>query len=105
MNRRYRVPAEKVPHQGERSLLSCDGRDILLFNVHGSLYAIDDQCPHQGASLFSGRLEGSIVECCAHGLRFNIATGFMLNSCKVRVANHQVECDGEQVTIVLSEAA
>ena len=50
MSLRIAVPAEKVPAPGMRSLFEPEGSSLALFNVGGQLYAIDDSCPHQGAS-------------------------------------------------------
>ncbi len=102
MSRRIAVPAEKVPALGMRSLFEPEGSSLALFNVAGQLYAIDDSCPHQGASLCGGRLEGRVIQCCAHGLRFDLASGYMLNSNAVKVANYPVEVVDGQVFIVIT---
>jgi 3-phenylpropionate/trans-cinnamate dioxygenase ferredoxin component len=41
----------------------------------GEVYAIDDTCTHQEASLSDGWLEGCAVECPLHGSRFDLRTG------------------------------
>ena len=41
----------------------------------GEVYAIDDTCPHQRASLSDGWLEGCAVECPLHASRFDLRTG------------------------------
>ncbi|GGX08237.1 bifunctional 3-phenylpropionate/cinnamic acid dioxygenase ferredoxin subunit [Streptomyces lomondensis] len=41
----------------------------------GDLYAIDDTCTHQDASLSEGWLEGSLVECPLHAASFDLRTG------------------------------
>ena len=102
MSLRIAVPAEKVPAPGMRSLFELEGSSLALFNVGGQLYAIDDSCPHQGASLCGGRLEGKVIQCCAHGLRFDLASGYMLNSTAVKVANYPVEVIDGQVFIVIA---
>lgn len=51
---------------------------IALFNVAGSIYAIDNTCPHAGAPLARGALGGpggAIVTCPLHGWRFDVRTG------------------------------
>lgn len=78
--KRITVPAERVPTPGQRVLIEAEGKSLALFNVAGQFHAIDDGCPHQGASLCGGRLEGEVIQCCAHGLRFNLRTGYLLNS-------------------------
>ena len=99
---RIAVPAEKVPAPGMRTLFEPAGNSLALFNVAGRLYAIDDSCPHQGSSLCGGRLEGRVIQCCAHGLRFDLASGYLLNSTRLKVANYPVEVVDGQVFIVLA---
>ncbi len=58
---------------GQRKLIFIDGKSIVLFNIDGTIHAIDNSCPHNGASLASGKLEGTFLQCPAHGLRFDLA--------------------------------
>ncbi|WP_028631449.1 Rieske (2Fe-2S) protein [Metapseudomonas resinovorans] len=102
MSQRIAVPAEKVPALGQRALFEFDDQSLALFNVDGQLYAINDSCPHQGASLCGGKLEGRVIQCCAHGLRFNLASGYLLNSTSLKVACYPVEVVGEQTFIVIA---
>ncbi|MCF6424005.1 MULTISPECIES: bifunctional 3-phenylpropionate/cinnamic acid dioxygenase ferredoxin subunit [Amycolatopsis] len=48
---------------------------IAVFNVDGTLYAIDDTCTHQDASLADGWLDGCAVECPLHAACFDLRTG------------------------------
>jgi 3-phenylpropionate/trans-cinnamate dioxygenase ferredoxin subunit len=49
---------------------------IAVFRVDdGDVYAIDDTCTHQDASLADGWLEGCEVECPLHSSRFDLRTG------------------------------
>ncbi|MEN5036698.1 Rieske (2Fe-2S) protein [Pseudomonas sp. TWI929] len=101
MSRRIALAPNQVPERNARVLLACEGRSVALFNVADSLYAIDDSCPHQGASLCGGRLEGRVIQCCAHGLRFDLASGYLLNSKALKVTSYPVEQQDGQVFIVL----
>lgn len=98
---RVLVPAERVPAPGQRVLIEDSGKSLVLFNVDGRFHAIDDGCPHQGASLCGGRLEGEVIQCLAHGLRFNLTTGLLLNSTQLRVRRYPVEPAGEGLSIVI----
>jgi 3-phenylpropionate/trans-cinnamate dioxygenase ferredoxin subunit len=62
---------------GQRKLVFAEGRSIVLFNIEGVLHAIDNDCPHNGASLASGKLDGTVLRCPAHGLKFDLTTGRM----------------------------
>mgnify|MGYP006186433327 CR=1 FL=1 len=101
MSLRIALNPSQLPERNGRVLLACEGRSVALFNVAGALYAIDDSCPHQGASLCGGRLEGRVIQCCAHGLRFNLTTGLLLNSTQLRVGRYPVEREGEGLAILI----
>ncbi|AOE85339.1 Rieske (2Fe-2S) protein [Pseudomonas sp. TCU-HL1] len=91
MSQHVEVPAEKLPSVGGRSLFRHDGKSLVLFNQGGELFAIDEGCPHNGASLFTGRLEGRLLHCPAHGLRFDLATGCVPGVSGFGVATYAVE--------------
>ncbi|MGI0046607.1 MAG: Rieske (2Fe-2S) protein [Nitrosotalea sp.] len=60
---------------GKIQKIIADGKDILIINMNGSFYAMDDTCTHAGASLSEGVLEGSTVTCGWHGAKFDCKTG------------------------------
>lgn len=62
-------------HEGAMKRVDLAGRRILLANVGGRLYAVDDTCTHEEASLSTGVLKGELVKCPLHGSRFNVRTG------------------------------
>ena len=48
---------------------------ILIANIQGALYAVQDTCTHEDASLYQGALEGDCVRCPLHGSRFCLTNG------------------------------
>jgi 3-phenylpropionate/trans-cinnamate dioxygenase ferredoxin subunit len=49
---------------------------IAVFRTEdGEVFAIDDTCTHQDASLADGWLGGCLVECPLHASRFDLRTG------------------------------
>ncbi|HEX8092867.1 bifunctional 3-phenylpropionate/cinnamic acid dioxygenase ferredoxin subunit [Jatrophihabitans sp.] len=49
---------------------------IAIFHTEdGELFAVDDTCSHEEASLADGWLEGCVVECPLHAARFDLRTG------------------------------
>jgi NAD(P)H-dependent nitrite reductase small subunit len=55
-----------------------DGVPIALFNLSGSVHAIENVCPHAGAALDRGARTGpcrEVVICPFHGWRFDVRTG------------------------------
>jgi 3-phenylpropionate/trans-cinnamate dioxygenase ferredoxin subunit len=49
--------------------------EILLCNIDGKIYAIEDVCTHDGGPLDQGTLEGECVVCPRHGATFDVRTG------------------------------
>lgn len=56
------------------------GRErVLLANIEGEFYALQDNCGHQKAALTKGKLEGESVECPLHFACFNVKTGKLIS--------------------------
>lgn len=90
MTRILQIPASRVPLPGARTYVCDQGTSIVLFNAEGTLYAIDDSCPHSGGSLSGGKLEGLTLQCPAHGLKFDITTGCLRGGGSMRVRSYTV---------------
>ncbi|WP_231334570.1 Rieske 2Fe-2S domain-containing protein [Actinomadura graeca] len=50
-----------------------DGR--LVVRYEGREYEIPEQCPHRGAPLAEGYLNGPFLRCAWHGATFDVRTG------------------------------
>ena len=89
---------------GEKKLVEVAGRAIALFNVEGTLYAIDDVCTHDGGPLADGTLIGCEIECPRHGARFDVRTGKPLCMPAIEpVASHQVVVQGNEVFLLIQD--
>ena len=60
---------------GKLSKVSSDEKDILIANIDGNYFALDDTCSHAGASLSEGKLEGCTIICGWHGAQFDCRNG------------------------------
>jgi 3-phenylpropionate/trans-cinnamate dioxygenase ferredoxin subunit len=61
---------------GQMLCVRLAGRRILIANVDGTFYAVDELCSHEDASLAKGCLQaGAKVKCPLHGSRFDLASG------------------------------
>jgi nitrite reductase/ring-hydroxylating ferredoxin subunit len=66
------------------------GLDLAVFRIGDDVYAIDDSCPHAGASLCAGRLQGRKVFCRAHGLGFDLAGASPLEAAALPIGRYPV---------------
>ena len=58
-------------------------REILIVNVEGSFYAVDNKCTHMGGSLYDGKLDGYSIICPRHGSGFDVRTGNLIQNGKM----------------------
>jgi len=65
---------------GTRKVVDADGSQLLVFNLDGKYYAIEDVCTHDGGQLDGGDIEGDQIVCPRHGARFCIRTGAALTA-------------------------
>jgi 3-phenylpropionate/trans-cinnamate dioxygenase ferredoxin subunit len=56
-------------------VVDTDKVSVLVFNVEGSFYAIENVCTHDGGTLSDGCLMGDEIICPRHGARFCVKTG------------------------------
>lgn len=61
--------------EGQGKRVRINGLDAAVFKCRGQLYALQARCPHEGAALSGGVVEGEEVMCPGHGYRFNLRTG------------------------------
>lgn len=61
--------------EGRGRLVKMDGLDLAVFRRGGCLFALQNACPHEGAALAEGEVDGDYVVCPGHGFRFNLRTG------------------------------
>jgi nitrite reductase/ring-hydroxylating ferredoxin subunit len=81
---------DEIP-PGRRKLVEAGGRAVVVYNLAGEFFALNNRCPHRGGSLFHGiqtslvessepgqyraSRRGEMVKCPWHGWEFDIRTG------------------------------
>jgi len=100
----YRTVArvEAVP-EGQGRSFSVEGRIVAVFRQGGEYFAINDLCPHMGASLASGHFEDGAVTCPWHAWRFSVCDGTWLDNPKVRTDSYPVRIEGEHIQVLIPE--
>lgn len=78
MSRFIEVARESDLTDGAMKEVIIEDHEILLAKVASRYYAIASRCPHMGAKLSQGRLEGAFVTCPRHGSRFDITDGHVI---------------------------
>ena len=52
-----------------------DDREVMVCNVDGEFYAVDNVCSHDEGPLDEGAIVGCEIECPRHGARFDLRDG------------------------------
>jgi 3-phenylpropionate/trans-cinnamate dioxygenase ferredoxin component len=97
----HRVAALSEIPPGTTHRIELAGFGVLLCNVDGNVYAIEDVCTHDGGPLDQGELEGVCVVCPRHGATFDVRDGAATMPAVMPVATFPVEIRGDDVYVDL----
>jgi len=95
------TPVAKVGEipAGQGRVYEVTGRLVAVFFDGERYMAIDDLCPHMGASLGSGPLQDGVVTCPWHAWRFRICDGSWCDNPKLKVDVFEVQVEGDMVAV------
>src|ERR1700682_4966552 len=85
--------------RGEGKTEQAGKKLIALFRINGAYHAIDDLCPHMGASLSGGYVENNIVTCPWHAWRFRVTDGTWADCPRVKIGSYPVKVEGDDILI------
>ena len=107
---------------GERLIVLVKGREIGVFNIDGSFHAYPNWCPHMGAPLCEGPLDGTIessfdrdtletsygwgregemLTCPWHGFEFDATDGACRSDSKFNLRPYPVRVEGDDIVVEL----
>lgn len=79
-----------------------NGKKLALFRFGDHVYAMDNRCNHEDASLCGGILEGATIECPLHFSRFDVRTGALIDGPATQPQHtYPVEVHGQSVFVRL----
>src|SRR5207237_4749408 len=89
--------------EGEGRTVEVGGKLVAVFYARGQYFAIDDVCPHMGASLSGGYLENGIVTCPWHAWRFRLADGAWADNPRIKIGCYPVRVERGEVQIQVDQ--
>jgi nitrite reductase/ring-hydroxylating ferredoxin subunit len=96
----HKVATIHDPPPGGGRAVQVAGRSIAIFNVEGTIHAIDNDCTHDGAPLSEGAVEDGCVVCPWHGAQFDLTSGKALTPPAVEdVQSYRIVMSGEDILI------
>ena len=101
---------------GTSKIIKFEGREIGIFNVNGQFFALHNRCPHQGAPLCLGPVDGTnvdsppkeyqwgkvgqVLRCPWHGWEFDLKTGKALFNPEIKVKTYTIKVENEQLILI-----
>ena len=90
----------EVPNFGKK-VVSVSGREILLINIKGTFFAVENECPHQGSPMGAAVVKDGYIACPRHGYRFNLTDGKCAEHPEFVLATFPVRLNGDEILIEL----
>lgn len=84
---------------GEGQSYTLGDKIVGVFNVDGEFFAINDLCPHMGASLSAGHVEGCTVTCPWHAWRFSVDDGTWCDNRRLKIDTYEVKIIDDEVWV------
>ncbi len=103
MGRRITVGKSRDIPEGGSIVVDVAGKDVAVFHVAGAFHAVDDLCPHMGASLSGGFVEDGVVTCPWHFWRFRLSDGAWADNPRIRTGCYSVHVIGDELQIELPD--
>ncbi len=86
---------------GEGRAFHVQDRMIAVFFIEDRYTAINDICPHMGASLAGGSVENGVVYCPWHAWRFNVCNGTWEDNPRAKICQEvfEVRIEGNEIQV------
>lgn len=78
---------------GEKRRIVVEGKPLVLVHTDKGFAVFLDRCPHAGARMSDGYLEGEVLTCERHHWQFNACTGEGINPQIMRLETYPLTID------------
>lgn len=101
-----RVCSKSDVKPGGLKFVNAGGKDLVVANVDGNFYVMDNWCTHEQGNLSEGELNNNVLTCPEHGAQFDVTTGKVLSGPDGEPADtiqpepaYKVSVQGNDVTV------
>jgi nitrite reductase (NADH) small subunit len=90
----------EIPNFGKK-VIPVSGQDVLFINIKGTIFAVENECPHQGSPLTAAIVKDGYIACPRHGYRFNLSDGSCSDHPEFVLRTYPVEVRGDDILIYI----
>jgi nitrite reductase/ring-hydroxylating ferredoxin subunit len=87
---------------GQRCIVEIGDDEILVLNIKGNYYAINNVCPHAGAALERGTVVDGVLFCPLHHWGFCLSTGQAINGDSCCAHTYRLDTQGKRLYLTLA---
>jgi nitrite reductase (NADH) small subunit/3-phenylpropionate/trans-cinnamate dioxygenase ferredoxin subunit len=88
---------------GSAASFRVQGRIVAVFNQDGAYFAIDDVCPHMGASLAEGHFQDGVVTCPWHAWQFQVSDGTWRDNPRLKTDTFDVRVVDDEIQVRVAD--
>ena len=99
MKKIQRIKKEEITADRPAVINLETGEQIAVFRSGKRFFAVENRCPHAGAYLNEGIVEGNILTCIWHGWRFELESGQCLNEYRARLKTFSLSEEAHELLI------
>ena len=103
MSEFFKVAKEGAVPEGEGRAFAVEGRMVGVYLLDGEYFAMNDFCPHMGASLASGYVEDHAVSCPWHAWRFSVKDGTWLDNPKIKTDTYEIRIENGMIEVQIPD--
>jgi nitrite reductase (NADH) small subunit/3-phenylpropionate/trans-cinnamate dioxygenase ferredoxin subunit len=87
--------------KGQGLAFAVNGKMVAIFFDGQSYHAMNDFCPHMGASLAAGHFEDGVVACPWHAWRFRVSDGAWCDNAAIKTEVYEVRVVGDEIQVAV----
>ncbi len=95
---------EEIPQNGMREFALADGKQVLVLNCDGEVFAYQAKCPHQDVALCEGLFDGHVLTCHQHLWQWDARTGEPLGPAELPLHKFDVSTEDGAVSFRTPDA-
>lgn len=105
MDQFVRVASRSEVEKNGCTVVHTEGATLVLIPQDGTIYALDNRCPHMGFPLHRGSIHDGILTCHWHHARFDITSGGTFDQFADDVPSFPVEIRGDDIYVNIARRA
>jgi nitrite reductase/ring-hydroxylating ferredoxin subunit len=85
-----------------KKVVTVNGLELLLVKTKGTVYACENECPHQGSPMAGGIIkDAEHITCPRHGYKFNLKNGSCPDASQYTLKVYPTEIQGDDIMVEL----